>query len=154
MLSKNAYIVAAIIAVSIVVFFCLYSFYNKKSISSVVTNDDNTVSLLAQNSGDYSAAGGYITVDDEKKLRLDYSMNKGSFDISINTGESDINAVGDGTQLKEDVKLEDLTGDVITEKKDISGSGQIDFEVEKGEYMVFITYHNADGEGKLYTVDK
>ena len=151
MLSKNAYIVAAIIAVSIVVFFCLYSFYNKKSISSVVTNDDNTVSLLAQNSGDYSAAGGYITVDDEKKI---YSMNKGSFDISINKGESDINAVGDGTQLKEDVKLEDLTGDVITEKKDISGSGQIDFEVEKGEYMVFITYHNADGEGKLYTVDK
>lgn len=123
-----------------------------KGEAAIITNDDNTISLVAKRSGDGSGGTGIITVKEGEHLHLDYSFTKGRVDLDIGGGSG----AGVTEFTKAAVEGGDLSAMIVGEdpfgEKGISGTGSLKIKADPGEYTVLVTYHNATGEGTLSAV--
>lgn len=137
-MKKKATILAAILVLAALLSAC-------GGQCAILSNDDNTVSLMAENSGD-SGGTGIISVAEGEQLHLEYDMKKGSFDLSIGDGATDIDL------SLEEIQNELFNGGEIFSQSGLEGTGSLDIQAAPGEYTVAVMYHDATGEGTLSTV--
>ena len=144
------------LAVLVILAGALGMFYHQQSRVGKVETDleANIITVTGKRSGDGTGGTGIITVGEGEHLRLEYSLSKGSLDVSV-SGEA-----GDSAEDLMDVSVEELTNQISGEtlfggvsfSQTLEGSGEIDIEEQPGEYTVLFLLHDMTGEAKLSSV--
>ncbi len=140
-IKKVAVIVSAISAAAVLLSGCLKS-------ESSVSNTNGPVEMHALRSGE---AGGAVPIDvrEGETLRLEYNVTKGRFDLDI---------IAADFLSDPDAKVEDLArtadGEGTIQERDLSGTGEADYDVKPGTYVVKFTLHKVTGDASVSAVPK
>lgn len=110
---------------------------------SSVEASNNHVKMTAKNSGD-SDGSVFFTVDETGTLTLTYDVSKGSFDLRVVDGS----VAGDSEDVMMEIE-EVLEGPAVIEENGLSGTGELEYPIEAGDYAVSFTLHDVTGEASL-----
>ena len=89
---------------------------------------ENLVIMNSANGEEFVSGTGSLTVGEGEKAHLTYRLSGGSFDLTLSQGE-----------------------EIRAEQEGISGSGELDLEVDSGEYEVTFLMHGAIGTARVGT---
>lgn len=99
----------------------------------------NTVYMNVRPGKDFAGGSGYITVEEGKRIHVEYAVETGKFDIALNKGSNALSVIRNS-----DLDNLSSSGNVFG-KSGISGKGSIDFEAEPGEYTIYFNPHDTIG---------
>ena len=110
--------------------------------------EKNTVIMNAYTGDEFVSGTGMLSVAEGRRAHLSYKLKEGSFDLTFvskteNTGDA----------------LPEFETETVSEEYDrkqdgIEGSGELDFDLDAGEYEVTFTMHGAVGTAKLTETKK
>lgn len=105
--------------------------------------EKNTVIMNSKTGKDFEAGSGELTVDEGKRIHVEYALDAGSFDLAFCKGSDALAAI-------RRANLSDLpnTGDLFG-KSGVSGKGSLDFEAAPGKYTVYFEQHGAVGTANV-----
>ena len=142
MMSKKRIIltVAAFVLIAIAAYVGLRLKNRWTDINGVTTvYERNTVYMNVRPGKDFAGGSGYITVEEGKRIHVEYAVETGKFDIAFYKGSNALSVIRNS-----DLDNLSSSGNVFG-KSGISGKGSIDFEAEPGEYEVYFKSHDTIG---------
>ena len=107
--------------------------------------EKNTVIMNSKTGKDFEAGSGELTVDEGKRIHVEYALDAGSFDLAFCKGSDALAAI-------RRANLSDLpnTGDLFG-KSGVSGKGSLDLDAAPGKYQVYFNPHGAIGTATVTT---
>ena len=105
--------------------------------------EKNTVIMNSKTGKEFEAGSGELTVDEGKRIHVEYALDAGSFDLAFYKG-SDALAVIRRSNLDDLPDSGDLFG-----KSGVSGKGDLDFGAAPGKYTVYFEQHGAVGSATV-----
>ena len=106
-------------------------------------SEKNTVVMNSPTGDEFVSGSGKIILGEGEKLHVEYTLDKGSFDLAFHMGS-------DGLGVFDSADLDTLPvqGDVFG-KSGVEGSGSFELDAPAGEYTVFFSIHDAAGSASV-----
>ena len=123
--------VVALVLIAAVAYVGMRLINRRTDIIGVTTLfEKNTVIMNSKTGKDFEAGSGELTVDEGKRIHVEYALDAGSFDLAFCKGSDALAAI-------RRANLSDLpnTGDLFG-KSGVSGKGSLDFEAAPGKYRI------------------
>ena len=147
-MKKKSIVLMIVLLIMIAAIVCAWIRFSSRwtDINGVTTvSERNTVYMNLKPGTDFYAGSGQLTVDEGKRIHVEYALDSGTFDLAFR-----VYAKGsDGLDVQSPVfdNLQD-SGNVFG-KSGVSGKSTLGFDAAPGVYEVYFKSHNAAGSATV-----
>ena len=142
-------IVAVLVVCAAVVGVVLFQHRGGDIIGVTSYADKNTVIMNSKEGNEFVSGTGSITVKEGEGIHLDYKLKSGSFDIHFTPGKDAVQEAVESDKLEDLPEPEEPDLDGAVGQTGVEGSGDLDFDVEPGEYTVIFNMNGAIGKATV-----
>ena len=141
MKKKSIVLIVAALVVIVAIAYVGMRFINRGTDINGVTTlvEKNTVIMNVKPGKDFAGGSGKLTVDEGKRIHVEYALDAGSFDLAFCKGSNALDVL-------RSAKLDSLpdAGEVFG-KSGVSGKGSLDLDAVPGEYTLYLNPHDTIG---------